>query len=79
MSLIKKDNLPSQIFDDQGVHLLEPDGKHFIQGIVYFAEKIYESSVVDLENELEKMDTDFVQEAQDRGKGCQGTNNPKAD
>ena len=33
-------------------------GSQFLKAIIYFAEKIFESPVVDLENEQVRMDTD---------------------
>ena len=55
ISLIKREDLPSQIFDDFGVPLIPLMGKQFIQAIIYYAEKIFESEVVNLDEEM--MDT----------------------
>ena len=39
VSLIKRDDQLSQIFDDFGVHPLESAGKQYLQAIMYFALK----------------------------------------
>ena len=54
VSIIKRFDLPSQYFADDNIHLTDSMGMQFLQAIVYYAEKVYEAEVVD----LEKMDTD---------------------
>jgi hypothetical protein len=54
VSIVKRFDLPSQYFTDDNVHLTDAMGVQFLQAIVYYAEKVYEAVVVD----LEKMDTD---------------------
>ena len=56
VSIVKRFDLPSQYFTDDNVHLTDAMGVQFLQAIVYYAEKVYEAVVVD----LEKMDTDVV-------------------
>ena len=54
VSIVKRFDLPSQYFADDNIHLTDAMGLQFLQAIVYYAEKVYEAEVVD----LEKMDTD---------------------
>ena len=54
LSIVKRFDLPSQYFADDNIHLTDAMGLQFLQAIVYYAEKVYEAEVVD----LEKMDTD---------------------
>ena len=58
ISTIKRADLPSQLFDDDGIHLTNAMGSQFLKAIIYFAEKIFEAPVVDLETEQDRMDTD---------------------
>ena len=51
ISLIKRDDLPSQFFELDGVHLTVAAGKKFLKAIIYYAEEIFEATVVDLERE----------------------------
>ena len=53
LSIVKRFDLPSQYFADDNIHLTDAMGLQFLQAIVYYAEKVYEAEVVD----LEKMDT----------------------
>ena len=53
VSIVKRFDLPSQYFADDNIHLTDAMGLQFLQAIVYYAEKVYEAEVVD----LEKMDT----------------------
>ena len=53
VSIIKRFDLPSQYFTDDNIHLTDSMGMQFLQAIIYYAEKIYEAVVVD----LERMDT----------------------
>ena len=50
--LIKKDDLPSQFFESDGVHLTVSAGKQFLKAVIYYREAIFEATVVDLEQEL---------------------------
>ena len=58
ISIIKRFDLPSQMFADDYVHLTQSAGIQFLRAIIYFAEKIYEAQVVDLESEVVRMDED---------------------
>ena len=60
ISIIKRADLPSQLFDDDNIHLTQSMGSQFLKAIIYFAEKIFESPVVDLENEQTRMDKDVA-------------------
>ena len=60
ISIIKRFDLPSQMFADDYVHLTQSAGIQFLRAIIYFAEKIFESPVVDLENEQTRMDTEVA-------------------
>ena len=53
VSIIKRFDLPSQYFTDDNIHLTDSMGMQFLQAIIYYAEKVYEAVVVD----LERMDT----------------------
>ena len=58
ISLIKDDDLPTQLFDEMGTHLTESMGMQFLQAILYFAERIYDAPVVDVEGEGGTMEVD---------------------
>ena len=58
ISIIKRFDLPSQMFADDYVHLTQSAGIQFLQAIIYYAEKIYEAQVVDLESEVVGMEED---------------------
>ena len=49
ISLIKCEDLPSQIFEDDGVHLTRGTGLPFLNAIIYYAEDIFKAAIVDLE------------------------------
>jgi hypothetical protein len=51
ISLIKCDDLPSQIFEDDGVHLTRGTGLPFLNALIYYAEDIFKAAVIDLANE----------------------------
>ena len=49
VSVVKRFDLPSQYFAGDNIHLTDAMGLQFLQAIVYYAEKVYEAEVVDLE------------------------------
>ena len=51
ISIIKRFDLPSQMFGDDFIHLTESAGAQFLRAIIYFAERIFEATVVDLSEE----------------------------
>ena len=51
LSIIKYSDLPSQLFDPDGVHLTSGMGVQFVNAVIYFAGQIFEASVVDLEED----------------------------
>ena len=52
VTVIKFDDLPSQYFDQYGVHLTPASGSQFLKAVIYFAEQSFKAPVVDLaENE----------------------------
>ena len=53
ISLIKCDDLPTQIFDTDGVHLTRGTCLPFLNVVVYFAEDIFKASLVDLEQDVQ--------------------------
>ena len=53
ISIVKRFDLPSQYFVADNIHLTDSMGMQFLQAIIYYAEKVYEAVVVD----LERMDT----------------------
>ena len=61
ISVIKREDLPGQMFSEDYIHLTQSAGLQFLRAIVYFAEKIFEAQVVDLESETVRMEED-VQE-----------------
>ena len=58
ISTIKRADLPTQLFDSDNIHLTKAMGSQFLKAIVYFAEKIFESPIVDLESEQDRMETE---------------------
>ena len=56
LSIIKYDDLPSQIFDTPGIHIVPGMALQFLRAVMYFAEKIFEATTVDLVDE-ERMET----------------------
>ena len=58
ISVIKRADLPSQLFDNDNIHLTPAMGSQFLKAIIYFAEKIFEAQVVDLETEQDRMETE---------------------
>ena len=61
--------MPSQYFDDDNIHLTQSMGIQFLKAIIYFAEKIFEATVVDLETEQVRMDMDGAPIASGSGVG----------
>ena len=57
-SLIKYDDLPSQIFELDGIHINPAFGIQFLNAIIYFAGIIFEASVVDLESDVPMEETE---------------------
>ena len=53
ISLIKCDDLPTQIFDTDGVHLTRGTSLPFLNAVIYFAEDIFKASLVDLEQDVQ--------------------------
>ena len=53
ISLIKCDDLPSQIFEDDGVHLTRGTGLPFLNAIIYYAEDIFKAAIIDLEQDVQ--------------------------
>ena len=56
ISVIKHDDLPTQLFDNDGVHLTAGMGLTFLNALIYFADQIFDASVVDLEEEETAME-----------------------
>ena len=56
VSVIKYDDLPSQIFDQYGVHLTPGMGLQFLNAVSYFAEQVFKAPVVDLAENEETME-----------------------
>ena len=56
VSGIKFDDLPSQIFDQYGVHLTPGMGLQFLNAVIYFAEQIFKAPIVDLAENEETME-----------------------
>ena len=56
VSVIKFDDLPSQIFDQYGVHLTPGMGLQFLNAVSYFAEQIFKAPIVDLADNEETME-----------------------
>ena len=53
LSIIKYSDLPSQLFDPDGVHLTSGMGLQFLQAVIYFAGQTFEASLVDLEEDAQ--------------------------
>ena len=53
LSIIKYSDLPSQLFDSDGVHLTSGMGVQFLQAVIYFAGQTFEASLVDLEEDAQ--------------------------
>ena len=58
VSLVKDDDLPTQLFDELGTHLTESMGKQFLEAILYNARRIYEAPVVDVDGDGGTMEVD---------------------
>ena len=58
ISLIKDDDLPTQLFDELGTHLTEAMGRQFLEAIIYNANRVYEAPVVDVEGDNLTMEVD---------------------
>ena len=56
ISVIKCDDLPSQIFDTDGVHLTQGTSLPFLNAVIYFADEIFKAAVIDLEHD-DQMET----------------------
>ena len=51
ISLIKDDDLPTQLFDEMGTHLTESMGIQFLQAILYGAQRVFDAPVVDVDGD----------------------------
>ena len=51
ISVIKRCDLPKQIFDQDQVHLTKDSGKQFVESIMYYACQVYEAQLVELDSE----------------------------
>ena len=49
VNIVKRCDLPKQVFSDDGVHLTEPSGKQFLDAILYYSKNIFEAQLVDEE------------------------------
>ena len=58
ISLIKDDDLPTQIFDELGTHLIESMGMQFLQAILYGAQRVFDAPVVDVDGDGGTMEVD---------------------
>ena len=76
VSGIKFDDLPSQIFDQYGVHLTPGMGLQFLNAVIYFAEQIFKAPIVDLAENEETMEASDV--VQGEGIGLRDESGPVA-
>ena len=51
ISLLKNDDLPSQLFVEDYVHFTPGAGSQFVNAILYYAEKSFEAEVVDMDQD----------------------------
>ena len=58
--IIKRCDLPAQIFVDDGVHLTQESGQQFVEAVVYYAEDNFKADVVDLDNGQEESAMEVV-------------------
>ena len=56
ISVVKRCDLPKQIFDQDQVHLTIDSGKQFLESIMYYAGQVYEAQLVELDNEQVPME-----------------------
>ena len=57
ISIIKCEDLPSQIFEADGVHLTKGTCLPFLNAVIYFAEDIFKASLIDLEQDVQMEET----------------------
>ena len=74
VSSIKFDDLPSQIFDQYGVHLTPGMGLQFLNAVTYFADQIFKAPIVDLAENEETMEASDA--AQDGRSGLRDESGP---